>query len=91
MACMSSCSSGKATGANIWQQKENALKANFSKVNHGQKFIKFMSLTLMNFPQVLFPATTTELVPTLLRVAEGYCSHHQRAAILWTQASYQCQ
>jgi len=44
------------------------LKAVCSKVHHdkpslhGQKFVKFLSLTRMNCTQVLFPATTTELV-----------------------------
>jgi len=50
VTCMSSCSSGKATGANIWKWKGTALKAVCSRVHrdqpslHGQKFIKFLSL-----------------------------------------------
>jgi hypothetical protein len=49
---------------------------------HGQKFIKLLSLTHMNCTQVLFPTATTELVFMLLHVADGYCYHYQRAAIL---------
>jgi hypothetical protein len=85
---MSSCSSSKATGANIWQWKGTALKAVCNKVDHdqpslhGQKFIKFLSLTHMNCTQVLFPGTWTELVFTFLHVADSYCYHHQRDAIL---------